>query len=178
MTNEILLPLLSAAAQGDRKAFAELYEKTSSILFAQCLKMLKRREWAEDVLQDAYVKIWHHADEYHAQKGSVLTWMISITRYRALDELKRKEHQLIVDTDNLDDEGGSSSQTESEEVLDIGRLAYCLEQLKQDPKRAIEFAFFYGYTHQELAARMNKSLGTVKSWIRRGLAQLRECLEA
>ncbi|MDH3695107.1 MAG: sigma-70 family RNA polymerase sigma factor [Gammaproteobacteria bacterium] len=177
MTNEILLPLLSAAAQGDRGAFADLYENTSSILFALCLKMLKRRDWAEDVVQDAYVKVWHHANDYHAQKGSVLTWMISIARYRALDVLKRKEHQLVVDMDDLDVGNDIGEESDGDDLLDTDHLQHCLEQLKDDSKQTIEFAFFYGFTHQELAARMDRSLGTIKSWIRRGLAQLRECLE-
>ena len=95
---DALLVLLSATAQGDKQAFTNLYNTTSGQLFAVSLKMLGRRELAEEVLQEAYVKIWHNAAEYQHGKGAVLTWMISIVRYRALDMLRyqkmRKEDQL------------------------------------------------------------------------------------
>ncbi len=95
---DALLVLLSATAQGDKQAFTNLYNTTSGQLFAVSLKMLGRRALAEEVLQEAYVKIWHNAAEYQHGKGAVLTWMISIVRYRALDMLRyqkvRKEDQL------------------------------------------------------------------------------------
>jgi len=183
MDNDHLLSLLSATAQGNKKAFATLYEATSGKLFAISLKMLNNRAQAEEALQDAFVKIWHNASDYQVSKGVVLSWMISIVRYRSLDIIRhnkvRKEQSLIDDYDAVD----SSSEDEDLNIgeLDVSyeddsKLVDCIEQLDQQQRQAIHLAYYKGLTHHEVVDHIRSPLGTVKSWIRRGLQQLQRCL--
>lgn len=174
MEHEQHLALLGAVAQGDKKAFSQLYQATSKQLYAISLKMLARKELAEEALQEAYVRIWHNAAEYRTGKGTVLTWMVSIVRYRALDILRynkiRKEDNL---SDNDDFVSGSNEQvTDLEQLL----LDKCLQQLDQQQRQAIYLAYFNGCSHQEVVKHLDNPLGTIKSWIRRGLTSLQSCL--
>jgi RNA polymerase sigma-70 factor (ECF subfamily) len=174
MEHEQHLTLLGATAQGDKKAFSALYQATSKQLYAISLKMLTRKELAEEALQEAYVRIWHNASEYRVGKGTVLTWMISIVRYRALDILRyhkvRKEDQLI-DKDNVDLNVNEKISDEEQLLLDK-----CLQQLDLQQRQAIYLAYFNGCSHQEVVKHLNNPLGTIKSWIRRGLMSLQSCL--
>lgn len=174
MEHEQHLTLLGATAQGDQKAFSELYQATSKQLYAISLKMLTRKELAEEALQEAYVRIWHNASEYRVGKGTVLTWMISIVRYRALDILRyhnvRKENELI-DKDIVD-LNVTDKISDAEQLL----LDKCLQQLDLQQRQAIYLAYFNGCSHQEVVKHLNNPLGTIKSWIRRGLMRLQSCL--
>ena len=174
MEHEQHLTLLGAIAQGDKQAFAELYQATSKQLYAVCVKMLNRKELAEEALQEAYVRIWHNASEYRAGKGTVLTWMVSIVRYRALDILRynkiRKEDELVDhDSFNLD---------APEQIVEVEQLLLdeCLQQLDLQQRQAIYLAYFNGCSHQEVVKHLDNPLGTIKSWIRRGLSSLQSCL--
>lgn len=177
-----LLQWLYATAQGNKDAFGKLYQATSGKLFSVSLHLLRRNDWAEDVLQDAYVRIWHSAADYHAEKGSVMTWMISITRYRALDILKSRrvkaEHLDI--SDQLEDDAGNEVQPG--EAIGLVRekvkLDDCMQGLTDEHRQSIQLAYFNGLSHQEITEHTGSPLGSVKSWIRRGLTQLKRCLEA
>lgn len=177
METDELLPLLSACAQGNKQAFAQLYSATSPKLFAISLKMLSNRAHAEEALQDAFVKIWHNASEYQVTKGTVISWMISIVRYRSLDSLRyhkvRKEQSL--DEDNTSFESVADT-TITVDYEDKSKLVDCMEQLDDQQKQAIHLAYYKGLTHSELVDHIDTPLGTVKSWIRRGLQQLQRCL--
>ncbi|MBD8512212.1 sigma-70 family RNA polymerase sigma factor [Photobacterium sp. WH77] len=169
------LKLISATALGDRQAFTRLYQQTSGKLLAVCLKMLGNRALAEEAIQDAYVKIWHNAADYQHHKGSVLTWMISIARYRALDILRyqkvRKEDALTAEPAPLEESDDRFAD------LDAGhKLSQCIDELPQEHQQAIHLAYFNGLSHQEVVHYLDKPLGTIKSWIRRGLQQLQRCL--
>ena len=174
MEHEQHLALLGASAQGDKQAFSKLYQATSKQLYAVCLKMLSRKELAEEALQEAYVRIWHNASEYRMGKGTVLTWMVSIVRYRALDIFRyhkiRKEDELI--------ENESFDLDTSEKISDSEQLLLdkCLQQLDLQQRQAIYLAYFNGCSHQEVVKHLNNPLGTIKSWIRRGLMSLQSCL--
>ncbi|MFD2821304.1 sigma-70 family RNA polymerase sigma factor [Paraglaciecola chathamensis] len=175
MEQDPMLSLLSATAQGDKKAFAELYQASSKQLYAVSLKMLKRKELAEEALQEAYVRIWHNASQYRTGKGTVLTWMISIARYRALDILRyhsvRKEEAL---SDNQVAVAPSSEpMTETQQ----GLLEKCMGSLDVQQRQAIHLAYFNGMSHHEVTAHLDLPLGTIKSWIRRGLQSLQRCLK-
>ena len=172
MDNDDLLPLLCATAQGDKHAFSNLYQQTNGKLFAITLNMLTNRAHAEEVLQDAFIKIWHNASEYNSSKGTVISWMISIVRYRSLDALRynkvRKEQSMGDDDYN-------------EQAIDVTydeetKLVECIEQLDSQQKQAIHLAYYKGLSHSELVDHIDTPLGTVKSWIRRGLMQLQRCL--
>tara|TARA_R110000772_G_scaffold41760_20_gene97210 strand:+ start:4515 stop:5060 length:546 start_codon:yes stop_codon:yes gene_type:complete len=175
MTQDPMLNLLSATAQGDKAAFAELYQASSKQLYAVSLKMLKRKELAEEALQEAYVRIWHNAAQYRAGKGTVLTWMISIARYRALDILRY--HAVRKEEDLSENDGGTQLTSEPMTETQQGLLEKCMAALEVQQRQAIHLAYFNGMSHHEVTAHLDLPLGTVKSWIRRGLQSLQRCLK-
>jgi RNA polymerase sigma-70 factor (ECF subfamily) len=172
------LHLLSASAQGDQAAFAQLYRLTCNKLFAVSLQMLQRRELAEEALQEAYVRIWHNAADYQEEKGTVLTWMISILRYRALDMLRAAKSRREDSVDAIE-EVPSQETPELNLYQDRERVQidHCLDKLEGPQRDAIHLAYFRGLTHFEVCDQMAKPLGSVKSWIRRGLDLLKRCIE-
>jgi RNA polymerase sigma-70 factor, ECF subfamily len=172
---------IEASAAGNRAAFSALYDAAAPQLFGLALRILKRRDWAEDVLQEALISAWRNAGEYRRELGSGKAWLTVILRNRALDRLRREA------TARLEPSGDAMPEVEdpSPSALDLTisgeagrRLTACLEQLEEVQKRAILMAYFEGLTHEELAARIASPLGTVKSWIRRGLQRLKGCLES
>lgn len=174
-----LARLLQATARGDRQAFARLYELTAPKLLGAGVHMLKRREVAEDVLQDLFVKVWYRASEYQAERGGVLTWLYSVQRNLALDKLRaqRPTQALGEDLSNtLASEGPDPSALAMSSDM-AARVHRCLETLTDVQRRSVTLAFFEGLTHTELTQRLQVPLGTVKSWIRRGLLGLQKCLE-
>ncbi len=182
---ERLSRLLEATARGDQSAFAELYRASSSHLYGLLLRMLKRRDLAEEAMQDCYVKIWQKAGTFDGDKGSPLTWMLAIARYRALDLLRIKRPEVVMpDADDdfslppmaLADES-QDPLARTEETQGVAKMREGLNQLPEEQRTAVLLAYYEGYTHQELAKRMNAPLGTVKSWVRRGLARLQEFLD-
>lgn len=177
--NQEFLQLLSATAQGDRQAFANLYQRSAGKLYAVSLQMLRRRDLAEEAVQEAFVRIWHNAGEYQQEKGEVLTWMISIVRYRALDMLRATKSRRETDVDELEE--AIHHQTPEQELYeqrDRVRIDRCMDRLEDSQRSAIELAYFRGLTHVEVCARMELPLGTIKTWIRRGLERLKRCLES
>ncbi|NGY06559.1 sigma-70 family RNA polymerase sigma factor [Solimonas terrae] len=180
----LLVRLLADTAGGDQRAFRELYQATSSHLFGVLVRILERRDWAEEALQDCYLRVWQKADQYAAEKGAPLTWMQTIARYRALDLLRMKRPEVsIPDEDEAPpmtfaDGDALNPEVRATEQEGIGRLSNCLDELAPEPRKSVLLAYYEGYTHPELAVVMKAPLGTVKSWVRRGLSQLRECLDA
>jgi RNA polymerase sigma-70 factor (ECF subfamily) len=179
---EQLSDLLARCALRDQRAFATLYQFSSAKLFAVAVRITRRKDWAEEVLQEAFVNIWNHAGGYNPTKSAPMTWMTAIVRNRALDWLRRPRE---VEIDEEHEELMASIPDESpgpEELLRMsvqaGELAECMKALTEEQQRSITLAFFYGLSHGELAAQMRKPLGTVKTWIRRGLDRLKSCLDA
>jgi RNA polymerase sigma-70 factor (ECF subfamily) len=179
--SEQLSELLARCALRDQRAFATLYRFSSAKLFAVAVRITRRRDWAEEVLQEAFVNIWNHASGYNAAKSAPMTWMTAIVRNRALDWLRRPRE---VELDMEQEELMASIPDESpgpEELLrrslEAGALAECMKTLTGEQQRSVTLAFFYGLSHGELAEQMRKPLGTVKTWIRRGLDRLKSCLD-
>jgi RNA polymerase sigma-70 factor (ECF subfamily) len=176
--------LLRATAAGDAQAFRRLYEASSAHLFGLLLRMLKRRDWAEEALQDCYLKIWQKADSYAPEKGQPLAWLMTVARYRALDLLRvrRPEVELPEEEDappmTFADGAADDPQLRAAEREGIRRLNDCMGALAPEQRRSVLLAYYEGYTHQELAKVLDAPLGTVKSWVRRGLQRLRECLDS
>jgi RNA polymerase sigma-70 factor (ECF subfamily) len=175
-----LKALLGACALKDRKAFAQLYHMTSAKLYGVVLHILVMEEWAQECLQEAYIKIWNNASNYRSYQAAPLTWMSTIVRNQALDLLrKRKKERMHSKQTSLPEQ--TDPRTLPLEGLTRGdegrRLNNCLNQLKEQQRQLIVLAYFKGLTHDELASHTNTPLGTVKTWIRRGLNQLRRCLE-
>jgi RNA polymerase sigma-70 factor (ECF subfamily) len=177
--NHDFLYLLSATAQGDRLAFADLYRQTAGKLYAISLQMLRRRDLAEEAVQEAFVRIWHNAGDYQQEKGTVLTWMISIVRYRALDMLRATKSRRETGDEGLEEAlDEQSPEQELYEQRDRVRIDRCMDGLDEGQRQAIEMAYFRGLTHMEVCDQMETPLGTIKTWIRRGLERLKRCLES
>src|SRR5262245_60759063 len=174
--------LLAACAQRDREAFSKLYQSSSAKLYGVALRILRREDWAEEVLQECYVNVWRHAPEYNANRAAPMTWMTSIVRNRCLDWLRRPNPLPL---EVLGDEGaeeaiasdGPGPLDQREQSREAGAVARCLRALEAKQRQAIALAFYDGLSHAELAQHLREPLGTVKTWVRRGLAKLRSCLE-
>jgi len=180
-TNEQLAALLSRCALADQQAFSTLYKASSAKLFGVAVRITRRNDWAEEILQESFVKIWHHAGNYDAAKSAPMTWMTAIVRNRALDWLRRpREVQTSDEVEaflaSVPDEGPGPEQLAAL-AAQAGKLHECMEQLGEDQKRSISLAFFHGLSHGELAQATGKPLGTVKTWVRRGLDRLKQCLD-
>jgi RNA polymerase sigma factor (sigma-70 family) len=173
--------LLAAVSLGERAALAELYRRTSAKLFGVCLRILNDRQEAEEVLQEVYVAVWHKASMFDVTRASAITWLAAIARNRALDRLRaqknRRAWQPIEDAQDISD-GAPSALATMENAEDLAALHRCLDELEDPQRGAIRSAFLEGATYDELARSRNVPLGTMKSWIRRGLIRLRGCLEA
>jgi len=173
--------LLSRCASKDSAAFAVLYEGVSPLLLAVLLRMLRRRDLAEDVLQDVFVKVWERAGEFDRIRGRPLAWLVAIARYRAID-LKRGTRPTIVLTDvgadaepalQVEDPGDTSDWRGMRAALQR-----CLELIAAPQRRCLVLAYQGGLTHEEISRTVGEPLGTVKSWVRRSLQNLRRCLES
>jgi RNA polymerase sigma factor (sigma-70 family) len=177
--------LLARTALADQQAFAELYRLTSPHLYATAVRILRDAGAAEELLQEAYVSIWHHAGSYVATRSQPLTWLTSIVRNRCLDQLRRRELDTVTMTRDDDDEGAdqefAAAGPTPVELLVAGAesqsIRTCVDALEGGQKQAIALAFFQGLSHAELASHLRQPLGTIKSWIRRGLERLKQCLD-
>ncbi len=174
-----LARLLEAAARRDRQAFARVYSLTSAKLFGVALRILRREDWAEEVLQECYVSIWTHAPDYRPALAAPMTWMTSIVRNRCLDWVRRPRLEVA------DEDGAIAESTESdtpgplaelERAKDAQAVARCMKGLEAKQRQAIALAFYDGLSHSELAQHLREPLGTVKTWVRRGLMKLKDCL--
>lgn len=172
--------LLIRVAAGDENAFAELYRRTSARLFGVCLRMLVEHGEAEEALQDIYTTVWRRAASFDAARAGAMTWMMALARNKIIDRLRQRRESMpsaVVDLDGVVDEyPGPALQAEASQ--EYRRLQECLEALESRQRQSVRDAFFSGSTYGELAARCQVPIGTMKSWIRRGLLQLRTCLDA
>ena len=177
-----LTELLARTALADQAAFGELYRQTSAHLYGVALRILRESAAAEEVLQESFVNVWHHAGSYVAARSQPLTWLTSIVRNRCLDRLRK--HDL--DTVTIDDDEHTMTIADQDptplELLlrgaDASAVRRCVDALDADQKQAIALAFYQGLSHAELARHLGQPLGTVKSWVRRGLERLKVCLES
>ena len=176
-----LAAALVRVAGGDRAALRVVYQDTSAKLFGVCLRILKDRGEAEDVLQEVFVTVWRRAASFDPGRASPITWMVAIARNRAIDRLRAsavsRRMEPIESADAVSDPAPAAVER-VELAQQHQRLSRCLEELEARQASAIREAFLDGTTYEELATRMSVPLGTMKSWIRRGLLKLRTCLEA
>ena len=173
-----LIALLDAVSRGDRAAFASLYQRTSAKLYGICLRLLGSEAEAQDALQDIYVLVWQKAGKFDAEKASAITWLAALARNKAIDRLRRRQvgGDRLEAAANVEDDSPSAFDVVGE-AEDAARLGRCLEELDERARTMIRAAFLDGATYPELAEREQVPLGTMKSWIRRGLQRLRGCLE-
>lgn len=171
--------LLSRCALRDERALSELYELVSSQLFGILLRILKRRALAEEALQDVMVRVWQRADQYVAYRGRAMAWLSSIARYRAIDLLRAQRVHTSIDdapAEALADHDDFADATLSQRLRNA--LGDCLGRLNQEQQRCIALAYVDGYSQDQIAVAIGSPLGTVKSWMRRGLMSLKRCLES
>jgi RNA polymerase sigma-70 factor (ECF subfamily) len=172
--------LIARCAAGDAAALKLLYQNTAAQLFGVLKRILLRADLAEEALQDVYVSIWRNAKDYRASKGAVFTWMTSIARYRAID-IKRSRRREVSFADPVDyvpedlDAAADLASLAGRDA-DVERLKLCLGQLGLMQRNAVYLAYMNGLTHDEVATALGSPLGTVKSWVRRGLDSLKGCL--
>ncbi len=180
MTDDTTLQaLLGRVALQDRAALHELYKTTAGRLLAVSYRILN-----DDVLQDTFITVWTRAAQFPALRTSPLAWLTSIARNRAIDVLRRRKPETPLTWQ--DDEGqehqhdvadGSGSPLDQLLTRQAdGRLGHCLEQIEAEPRAALKLAYFDGLTHEQLAERIGRPLGTVKAWVRRSLLRLRDCM--
>jgi RNA polymerase sigma-70 factor (ECF subfamily) len=166
-----------ACARGERFALRALYEREARWLLGVALRIVRDRARAEDVLQDAFLQIWQYAPSFRPELGSARGWIYTIVRHRALQELREGGRMEAMDPQALADVADAQQRRDAKERgLDTERLERCLQRLDEARRACVVFAFVDGFTHDEIARRLGTPLGTVKSWIRRSLASLKECL--
>jgi RNA polymerase sigma-70 factor (ECF subfamily) len=177
---QTLEQLIARCALRDRAAFAALYRASSAKLFGVLLRILKQPSWAEEALQETYLKAWRHASGYNAARGAPMTWLINIARNQAFDVLRRTEYRAGEDLDAVTDTlvaAGVDPEAQTETQRALVQLQRCLERLSADQRRSLLLAYHEGLGPTELAARVQRPLATIKTWLRRGLAQVRECMQ-
>ncbi|MCW5653846.1 MAG: sigma-70 family RNA polymerase sigma factor [Hydrogenophaga sp.] len=173
---------LAACARGDRSALRRLYEHEGRYLLGVALRIVRDRATAEDVLHDAFMSIWTRAASFDAGRGTGRGWIYSIVRHRALDALRAGARTESADEQDLDALQAEDPPSAPDMVdafalrADLGRLDDCLARLDVAKRNCVLYAYLDGCTHPEIAQRLGAPLGSVKAWIRRGLASLRECL--
>jgi RNA polymerase sigma-70 factor (ECF subfamily) len=186
--NEDLARWLARISLGDRRAFEQLYRATCSYLMAVAWRVLQRRQLAEEVLQDAFVKVWHSAGAYDARLGVPMTWLINIVRNRAIDVRRARASAAVDDSAEVPSDaeelpaehGGHAAGPEQwlDASIRKARVEGCMGQLSATQRQALALAYYQGLTHAEIAVALGAPLGTAKAWVRRGLEYLKNCLEA
>ena len=178
-----LIRLLDRVAEHDPAALKVLYERCSSKLFGLALRVVSNREWAEDVLQESFLNIWRSAGDYRASLSPPMAWLGLIVRSRGLDFLRRRAAQRGHLTQELDEVMAETMAGDSPCPMDTAQaseqawaLHQCLEQLENRQREVLSLAYVRDLSHSELALQLKLPLGTVKTWIRRGLDQLRGCM--
>ena len=176
---EHLLDVIARVANRDRAALAELYELTSAKLFGITLRICGDQAAAEDVLQEVFIKIWHRADHYQAGTYSPISWLSVIARNAAIDWRRKYGKERFVDDAviNIIADDAPLGDVVIENKQQRARIMHCLEQLGDEQNKPIRSAFFGGFTYSELAQQNDVPLSTMKSRIRRGLMNLKKCLE-
>ena len=170
---------IAQVADGKREALELVYALTSAKLLAMIMQVVQDRDAAEDVLQDTYIKVWTRAGRFDRTRASPITWLCAIARNSAIDAVRKAGRRGEVGDDTMpeiEDEGPNADEMLCN-AEDSERLQDCLNSLQQDHRRCIRLAFFRGLTHSELASSLEVPLGTMKSWIRRGLLSLKGCLD-
>ena len=173
--------LMKQCQQDNVIAFEKLYQQSSPKLYGLLLTLMGQQSLAEEVLQEAYLTIWQRINTYDVNKGKAITWMMTIARNKGLDRLRalkvrpeldnsrNNDIEVIIKENRLPDNNIKNTQ-------DWEQLKACLKQLSNDQCDCILMSFYYGYTHKELSLKLNRPLGTIKAWLRRGLDKIRECL--
>jgi RNA polymerase sigma-70 factor (ECF subfamily) len=170
--------LLQACACGDRTALQSLYAQTAPQLFGLALSILRNRDLAEDVMQDSFILVWRHAHRFDPGRGTAMAWLARIVRNQCFDLMRRRGRESPLDDAAMQSWEDPAPGPADLTVLsrDAQRLRACLDELDEGPRKSMILAYYEGLIFAQVAERVSAPLGTVKSWIRRGLIQLRACM--
>ncbi|MGE0752502.1 MAG: RNA polymerase sigma factor [Variibacter sp.] len=173
-----LVWLLAAVAKGDEEAFERLYNATRAKLYGVVLRILRRPDLADEVVQETYLKIWRNAGNFNPRLATPITWMVAIARNGALDILRKKTEKSIEDEPQAIEVSAEERHplAAREMTEELKRLLGCMGGLEEDQRRALLLAYYNGWSRQQLATKFDKPVNTVKTWLRRGILQIRECL--
>lgn len=177
MAQDDIPELIARTALGDRKAFSSLYSLTSAKLFGVALRILKDRAQAEDAIQEVYVRIWRRAGSFRDGQASAMAWLVTIARNQAIDMIRARQPATL-DYDEAPDVADTAMDPEARAVLggESRRIEACLGELEADKASAVVAAYVEGLSYQELAEHNAVPLNTMRTWLRRSLLKLRECL--
>lgn len=181
MSEDPVADLIDRVARQDRAAFRELYSRTSAKLMGVLLRMLGQRAEAEEALQEVFTRVWLRAGRFDATKGRGMTWLIAIARNHAIDRLRaRPDDAADAGPEALDQVRDASPGAEGRLIAmgEAGRIADCFQTLEPDRAEAVRGAYLGGLSYADLAARHDVPLNTMRTWLRRSLLKLRECLDA
>lgn len=170
---------LVRCAKGDRDALKAIFDAEAGRLIVMAARILRRAELAEEAVQEAFLKIWRRAGAFDPNGGSARGWIYAVVRNQALTMLRKADRETPAeDIEALADAAAEPDPDAEFRALALGsRLRACLAALDESKRRSVLMAYFYGYSHGEIAGRLRAPLGTTKAWIRRGLASLRECMQ-
>ena len=172
-----LVDALEGTARGDLAAFKTVYAATCVKLYGIVIRILERPDLADEVLQEVYVRVWQRAGDFDRASSSPITWLATIARNRALDEVRRgtmrslEDHPELLQVPSDDDPSANLERSEQ-----LRRLYACLEGLEPEKKEIVLLVYYHGMTREEISTRFGRPVATVKTWLRRSLAQLKDCL--
>lgn len=178
LTPADLVRLLAAVARGDEAAFERLYAATKAKLYGVVLRILRRQDLAEEVVQETYVKVWHNAAQFNPDVSSPITWMATIARNRAIDLVrKRGELSIEEEPDAMEVAAETPDPLARREMSEeLKRLLECVGQLEPDRQKLVLLAYYNGWSREQLAAKFGAPVNTVKTWLRRSMIDIRVCL--
>lgn len=168
---------LAACARGEHAALHSLYEREARWLMGVALRIVRDRHLAEEVLQEAFLQLWRAAGTFDPARGSGRGWIYTLVRHRALQEIRKDGREITVAVEDIENLADQRQVVDTDSMgIEAIELERCLAQLEPEKRACIVYAFVEGYTHEQIARKLDTPLGTVKSWVRRGLLSLKECL--
>ncbi len=178
LTSAELVWLLAAVAKGDQAAFGRLYEATRAKLYGVAMRILRRADLADEVMQDAYLKVWRSAGDFDPRLASPITWMVAIARNRAIDLVRKRTDASLEDEPAAMEVAADTPNPLAQREIsdDLKRLLNCLGGLDDERRQMVLLAYYNGWSREQLAAKFEKPANTIKTWLRRSLIEVRECL--
>ncbi|HVG52090.1 MAG TPA: sigma-70 family RNA polymerase sigma factor [Xanthobacteraceae bacterium] len=179
-TSADLVELLAAVAKGDQAAFEQLYSATRAKLYGVTLRILRRPDLADEVIQETYLKIWGSAAQFNPSLASPITWMVAIARNRAIDLVRKRTDLSLEEVPEVMEVAADTAHPLSarEMTEELRRLLACIGRLDADRRKLVLLAYYNGWSREELAKQFDKPVNSIKTWLRRSLIEIRGCLEA
>lgn len=180
LTSAELVWLLAAVAKGDQPAFERLYAATRAKLYGVTLRILRRADLADEVIQETYLKIWSSAGQFDPALASPITWMVAIARNRAIDLLRKKAEISIEEVPEVMDLAADTPEplAAREMTEELKRLLACIGRLDAERRKLVLLAYYNGFSREQLAKQFGKPVSSIKTWLRRSLIEIRACLGA